>query len=294
MQSIGAYAFYLTALESITIPASVQTIGESCFLSNAWLKEIQVEAGSKYFASVNGVLYDAEVKTLLFCPEGKEGDLVIPDSVVSMDKYAFNCSWLHNITIGNGLQIIPEGAFSNSEIISVTIGTGVKEIHAHAFDNCRNLTTIRFLGSAPVIEWYALSNVRSASAYYPAGDPTWTEEVMHQGGSGITWIAECANHTGVLQGAKEATCTRDGYTGDEVCVTCGEVFSTGSVIPATGHNYKDSICTVCGKGEVIRLSGTGRVETAIEVAEKLKETLGIQKFDAILLANGDNVAEENL
>ena len=292
LQSISDEAFYITGLRTITIPAAVHTIGKNCFLSSSSLTEILVEEGNQHFASVDGVLYDATVETLLYCPDGKQGDLIIPDSVISMAEYSCDHTrQLENVIIGNGLEVVPEGAFWYSGLTDVTFGKNVKEIHASAFDNCDNLKTIRFLGSAPVIEWYALSNVRNATAYYPAGDPTWTEEVMHQGGSGITWIAECANHTGVLQGAKEATCTRDGYTGDEVCVTCGEVFSTGSVIPATGHNYKDSICTVCGKGEVIRLSGIGRVETAIEVAEKLKETLGIQKFDAILLANGDNFAD---
>ena len=35
-----------------------------------------------------------------------------------------------------------------------------------------------------------------------------------------------------LRNAKEATCTEDGYTGDEVCTTCGEIVKRGEVIPA--------------------------------------------------------------
>ena len=35
-----------------------------------------------------------------------------------------------------------------------------------------------------------------------------------------------------LRDAKEATCTEDGYTGDEVCTTCGEIVKRGEVIPA--------------------------------------------------------------
>ena len=48
-------------------------------------------------------------------------------------------------------------------------------------------------------------------------------------------------------GAKEATCTEDGYTGDEVCTVCGETVKKGEVIPATGHDYKDGKCTNCGE-----------------------------------------------
>ena len=47
--------------------------------------------------------------------------------------------------------------------------------------------------------------------------------------------------------AKAATCTEDGYTGDEVCTVCQEVVKKGEVIPATGHDYKDGKCANCGE-----------------------------------------------
>ena len=54
-------------------------------------------------------------------------------------------------------------------------------------------------------------------------------------------------HDTEIVGAKEATCTEDGYTGDEVCKTCGETVKKGETIPATGHHYKDGKCTDCGE-----------------------------------------------
>ena len=54
-------------------------------------------------------------------------------------------------------------------------------------------------------------------------------------------------HKTQLVGAKAATCTEDGYTGDEVCTVCGETVKKGEVIPATGHDYKDGKCTNCGE-----------------------------------------------
>jgi len=60
---------------------------------------------------------------------------------------------------------------------------------------------------------------------------------------------------------------------------------------ALGHTYEDFICIVCGDCAVDRISGEGRVETGIEVAEELKAVLGVEKFDAIILANGDNFAD---
>ena len=54
-------------------------------------------------------------------------------------------------------------------------------------------------------------------------------------------------HDTQLVGAKDATCTEDGYTGDEVCKTCGETVTKGEVVKATGHHYKDGKCTDCGE-----------------------------------------------
>ena len=82
-------------------------------------------------------------------------------------------------------------------------------------------------------------------------------------------------HKAQLVGAKAATCTEDGYTGDEVCTVCGETVKKGEVIPALGHKAQlvgakaatctedgytgDEVCTVCGetvkKGEVIPALG---------------------------------------
>ena len=86
---------------------------------------------------------------------------------------------------------------------------------------------------------------------------------------------EKAGHNPELKNAKPATCTEDGYTGDEVCKICGEVITKGEVIPATGHKTElvgakaatctqdgytgDEVCTVCNetvkKGEVIPALG---------------------------------------
>ena len=42
-------------------------------------------------------------------------------------------------------------------------------------------------------------------------------------------------HSTELRGSKDATCTEAGYTGDEVCTRCGEVITSGTVLPPAGH-----------------------------------------------------------
>ena len=57
---------------------------------------------------------------------------------------------------------------------------------------------------------------------------------------------ELAEHEPEVVGAKDATCTEDGYTGDTVCSVCGHVIAKGEAVPATGHHFEDGVCTVCG------------------------------------------------
>ena len=49
-----------------------------------------------------------------------------------------------------------------------------------------------------------------------------------------------------LKDAKEATCTKEGYTGDKVCTVCGEVVEQGAAIAKLPHDFEDGKCTVCG------------------------------------------------
>ena len=55
----------------------------------------------------------------------------------------------------------------------------------------------------------------------------------------ISEIRQPLGHDDKLTGAKDATCTEPGYTGDMVCTRCGEVHSKGEEIPVLGHDYGD-------------------------------------------------------
>lgn len=52
-----------------------------------------------------------------------------------------------------------------------------------------------------------------------------------------------------IAGAKEATCTEEGYTGDIVCKGCGEVIEQGKAIAKLAHTYQDGKCAVCGAAD---------------------------------------------
>ena len=84
------------------------------------------------------------------------------------------------------------------------------------------------------------------------GVRTYTAKVTFEGKDYTDTKTETLPATGhdtELVGAKDATCTEDGYTGNEVCKVCQTVVKQGEVIPALGHDYKDGKCSRCGAEE---------------------------------------------
>lgn len=45
----------------------------------------------------------------------------------------------------------------------------------------------------------------------------------------------CSHDSTTVKNKKSATCTANGYTGDTYCKKCGKKLSSGSTVPATGH-----------------------------------------------------------
>ena len=79
-------------------------------------------------------------------------------------------------------------------------------------------------------------------------DPGYTEETCTVEGCGYVRKTEipATGHNAPLTGAKDATCTEDGSTGKRICKTCNAILQIDQVIKATGHNYVNGKCTVCG------------------------------------------------
>ena len=84
------------------------------------------------------------------------------------------------------------------------------------------------------------------------GVRTYTAKVTFEGEDYTDTKTEtlpATSHDTELVGAKDATCTEDGYTGNEVCKVCQTVVKQGEVIPALGHDYEDGKCSRCGAEE---------------------------------------------
>ena len=116
--SIGEYAFYYcSSLEEITIPASVTSIGYGAFAYCNSMTSINVAEGNTHYASLDGVLYNGDFTTLVYCPTTIT-ELVVPETVTYIEYYAFCNSKLQSITfLTNSFSCGYNISFSNDPVV---------------------------------------------------------------------------------------------------------------------------------------------------------------------------------
>ena len=162
--TIGESAFNrCKSLVNVKIPESVETIDSRAFSNCTSLTEITVAEGNNSYISIDGVLYTKDMETLVFYPGGRNGEFVIPDSVTTIGRGAFEgCERLTNVTIPDGVKTIGICAFSKcASLKSVEIPKGVERIESWVFQDCISLTSAKIPKSVTLIGYYAFSNCES-------------------------------------------------------------------------------------------------------------------------------------
>lgn len=207
VESIGYYAFHNTAIRSILLPASLQTIDEGAFSGCYALVEIinrsslslsigddanggvaryalRILGGNSpsYIDNVNGYQFytDEYGDHYLIGYTGSETALVLPESYQN-ESYA----------------IYPK-AFVRAEMKSVYIPAGVTAVGSYAFQNCSYMESVVFAADSPIteIETVAFNSCYSLVSMVIPGGVTFIAnaafnqtypDVIYYGGTATGW-----------------------------------------------------------------------------------------------------------
>ena len=185
LQSIGKHVFENCSFTSIVIPEGVNSIGWGSFSGCSWLRSISFPASLR---NINFSLSDCYSLTSihisdisawckmkfnsenplikahhLFLGDDEIKDLVIPDSVTSINKGAFiGCSGLTSVKMSDSVSFIDEKAFSGcSGLTSLTLSDSLHAIMAETFMDCSNLKELTIPASVEIIYQRAFFNCSS-------------------------------------------------------------------------------------------------------------------------------------
>ncbi|MDE6655176.1 MAG: leucine-rich repeat domain-containing protein [Muribaculaceae bacterium] len=154
VEIIGRVAFSgCSSLTTINIPASVTEIGDLAFLQCDSMTEITVDEDNQHFSSIDGILYDKDRKEVIYCPTGKTGEIILPETVEKIGYATFcYCAGLTSVIMPSSVISIGESAFGGcTGLSSITIPSSVRSIGNYAFINCPLLTSINIPGSVTKI-----------------------------------------------------------------------------------------------------------------------------------------------
>ncbi len=150
---IGEDAFFdCEKMTNITLGSSLQTIGEDAFKFCEALENINVSDENNTYTSVDGVLYDKGITTLLFLPSANTEEYTVPSTVKELPS---NCAItnmkLRKVVISDNVETIGDNAFQTcTNLESVTIGSGVAEVGEDVFFMDENLKEIHSRTSVPL------------------------------------------------------------------------------------------------------------------------------------------------
>ena len=225
LQTIGNYSFFgCSNLESIVIPDSVQSLGGYAFFYCENLKEIFYPANLDISSA--GINYSNNNTSIISYIENNDGTIAF--------------------TIENYADGVTEASLIPATTMDVT---------------CKN-TVVSDIALPEHWQWSSLDE--NVPLVY---DTPVTVTAIHKLDNKITTNVTITKHqqheNTVIKNAKSASCKETGYTGDTWCNDCSTTLGTGSVIAKTNnHSFDGGVvttqasetqkgvktytCTVCG------------------------------------------------
>ena len=241
VSSMGKAVFYNNiSLSSLRIPASVEELTGGIFQDCQSLKEIIVDERNMHYCSMDGVLFDKSMETLISYPQGKtDAEYDVPEGVAVIGEWSFvlcgryvmeNYYVVNNgfqkIVLPKSLRTIEDSAFRYANLKEIQISYGITEISSYSFQDA-NIEKVTLPDSVASIEPYAfysadikeiilsntLKTIREAAFAGNMGMNTTLPASVQSIGYGAFWL----NYGWSRLGAEESGSFNNCYNGYIVC-----------------------------------------------------------------------------
>lgn len=227
LASIDGALFWASGIESLHIPASVESLGAIAD-GASYLQEITVDENNNFFTSVDGVLFNKDMTILWAYPQAKVGEsysipesvtelrsaafrfsenlksVYIPESVTELGWHTFeDCTNLIDINIPKNITILPEEIFSGCGFVNLDVPAHIVEIGYREYSMCWSLKTINIPDGVQVIGDYAFSScydlmdISIPASVTSIGSMTFSDckedAIIHYAGTIEQWISIAGN-----------------------------------------------------------------------------------------------------
>ncbi|MDO4510898.1 MAG: leucine-rich repeat protein [Bacteroidales bacterium] len=144
-------------LTTLSIPASVTTIGGGFVQGASNLKTIEVATENQNYASYNGVLYNKSRSQLIACPPGyapESGNFLadlFPDELTTVGRDAFyQCDKIEMLEFPYGLKELNFcSVYKCANLLEVSLPSTVTAFNDCSFYKCANLNVVRCNATTP-------------------------------------------------------------------------------------------------------------------------------------------------
>ena len=106
------YAFVgCTNLKRISLGKNMQTMTYKAFNGCLNLEAVSIKSDNTHYKTEDGIIYSADMTTLIFCPRAKKGKVKIPKSVQYIADYAFyGCNQITEIITHKNIKNIEKNS----------------------------------------------------------------------------------------------------------------------------------------------------------------------------------------
>ena len=151
LRTVGSFAFYgCTGLESISFPKELKKLGENALTDCTSLLNISVEDGNKAYKAQDGILYSADMSTLICYPIGRSTtSFIVPEGVKTIGNSSFKgCVYIKIVTLSSTVENIADHAFRECTALeTLTLSAVTNRLGVGCCYNCKALKTVNYPGT---------------------------------------------------------------------------------------------------------------------------------------------------